>query len=693
MRRCTGVSYLFVAGRCATALPLAAALAAICLSPRYSAPALHSSLVVQHRCLSASVPLVTNVAPPSLQLVGSEASTQAALVAVFEKLTTSRKGPPAVHRRGIAVRELATLLPDDVLEYLGEEHGGLAHYCRVKHSNNETIISPHDAVPRKVTFAENRGVGVVFLTPLGRRARSDREAPESGLRPPPGAARSAEEYVASTLIAVFGDCPVPLTALQARWSLPTAAGASARALSLVCGLAEWRSAVHARHGSDQSALTFYPTVNVETGELSPESAERIRATARKLAPDTDAIPWSSLATMIYKDGELLLLQVTPSALTQRMASRRHAEAESRSDVEDDASASSDQPQPYDLYRLGAHLDVGTAKPVAVVKCAGAAVTVFHPLHIALSYPTQMKIHYGPEVPGDASRAGGEGPLGACVLALSPGRIREALGVSYVLDECDRAILTPNASFAHMSTEELEAAREATKHNYSPLKQIRLRKRYARELFRRHFPQGNPFLHGEVVAQYLYDNMEPGRWCSNSVLKDEMLPGGGKDTMHVGVGFFDMFPHLFVVQHQTSSQALIMRREEDMINVHGDEALEGTRVVFSNDELHLMLLSMCFEIAQLHQDAPLIPELVLSKLPRYHRMAIRQRAKSNTFFEAFIRAYPSAFEALPEGKFRLNTTAGAALANKLATRIASSVGKGPTSDGEEYSGASAPAPPQ
>lgn len=594
-------------------------------------------------------------------------------------------------RASVPVRDLAARMPEATLEYLGEEHGGLAAFCRALSAAKQPVLSA-TGQRLQVHVQQCDGVLCVSLSELhkeSKREKAEEPVPTPWCHPTPPHSTpewsEASDYMHRTLSAVLPcGCPVSTEDLMRRWQLHRGEEeAGERVLRLVRTLAEWR-AVAGRsppngpqsHPSPCERGVRYPTVNTATGEVNRDSAERVRSLLLQSARGdgegvgaaAESVQWADQIDLVCRHGRVCFAHLRARERGRRWAPP-HASGERGAN---EAEAALPGPQTYDLHRMAVHLTTDAPTPVDTVAELSASATLFHPLQIALVFPERVRVHVSPEAVCRAA-AGQEGveSLGWSVL-VGPGVHRPIEGLSYTLKEAEKAILSPNAGLARLSLEELHAERQTLRKKHGKFTSSRLRRRYTRELLRRRYPEGNPFLDGEVVAQYLYDHMEPLRWYTNTFLKDEVLPSSGKDTVHVGVCFFQKYPHLFVIRHVRASATEVMRRELDMVDVHGDEALEGQRLTYTKEEIHLWLLTSAFEDAKRHPGHPLHLQLVLSTLPHYLRKAIKQRGSMWVFLKRFLKSHPKVFVPTDvEDKYILDLNEGAVLANELSLSLTAS----------------------
>ncbi|RNF01301.1 hypothetical protein TraAM80_07098 [Trypanosoma rangeli] len=294
---------------------------------------------------------------------------------------------------------------------------------------------------------------------------------------------------------------------------------------------------------------------------------------------------------------------------------------------------------YDLWRLSRYLRTDVFLPIDELLSLTDGVIQAPLLQVAMSYPERISFSLGPTMcveSADADRFYVNGD--AC------NEIREVLGMKFLLSEAEvaRHLTSKSEKLSGLTDEELQDERLKLK-NMAPMRRQKLRRSIVREEFRRRFPHGNAFLNPNVVAFHIYDQMLPGVWVNNAAVRETLLPDGGKGAMHVGVDFFDQFPHLFITQCITTTSLNVMRREQGMEDVSSDgENLNHN--AFSDEEILLFLLPRLTNKKEDWGDNKGI-DVLAALLPRHVFKYMQNHGGAVSRLTAILKRYPEAFEVL------------------------------------------------
>ncbi|KAH9601492.1 hypothetical protein LSM04_002744 [Trypanosoma melophagium] len=292
---------------------------------------------------------------------------------------------------------------------------------------------------------------------------------------------------------------------------------------------------------------------------------------------------------------------------------------------------------YDLWRLSRFLRTDNFIPCSEIIERTTDILQTPLMQVALTYPERISLQLGPAISlemADESRFYINGAL--------RNEIHEIIGMKFILskEEIKQHLSKGNSKFTNLTDEELQEERRKLK-ELMPMKRQKLRRSIVREEFRRKFPKGNPLLNPDVVAFHIYDSMTPGVWINNAMVRELLLPGGGKDSMHVGVDFFDKYPHLFITQGITATSVNVMRREQGMEDVHSDgEAWKNT--MFTDEEILLLLLPRLTNKREDWGDVKVI-EVLLAMLPRHVFKYMQHRGCAKKQLATILQKYPEAFE--------------------------------------------------
>ncbi|EAN86179.1 hypothetical protein, conserved [Trypanosoma cruzi] len=292
---------------------------------------------------------------------------------------------------------------------------------------------------------------------------------------------------------------------------------------------------------------------------------------------------------------------------------------------------------YDLWRLSRYLRTDGFVPIGELKSFTHDILQTPLLQVALSYPQRISLWLGPSMCLEAADADRFYVNGA-----SCDEIREVLGMKFVLseEEVQRHLTSKSEKLSGLTDAELQEERLKLR-NLPPLRRQKLRRSIVREEFRRCFPLGNAFLNPDVVAFHIYDQMSPGVWVNNAMVRETMLPDGGKGAMHVGVDFFDQFPHLFITQSITTTSLNVMRREQGMEDVPSDgESWRNN--AFSDEEILLLLLPRLSNKKEDWGDNKAI-DVLTTLLPRHLFKYLQNNGGARSRLTAILKRYPEAFE--------------------------------------------------
>ncbi|SCU72900.1 uncharacterized protein TEOVI_000448400 [Trypanosoma equiperdum] len=295
---------------------------------------------------------------------------------------------------------------------------------------------------------------------------------------------------------------------------------------------------------------------------------------------------------------------------------------------------------YDLWRMSRFLLTEDFTSIQHVDIQTRGIIQTPLLQVAMTYPERISLQLGSTV--DRSNAV-EGRY--YVNGRSHHEVDEVIGLKFILseDEVAKHLKFTNSRLSNLTEEELSAERAKLK-NIPPLRRSKLRRAVVREEFRRRFPLGNVFLNPNVVAFHVYDLMTPGEWHSNSVLRDTVLPDGGKGCMHVGVDFFDQFPHLFITQGVCTTTVNVMRREQGMEAILGDGEI-WKRTSFRDEDILLsMLQNVSHKLDEWAEGKPL--SIFVSRLPRHMFKYLQKNGGAAIGLAGILKKYPEAFEVTP-----------------------------------------------
>lgn len=294
---------------------------------------------------------------------------------------------------------------------------------------------------------------------------------------------------------------------------------------------------------------------------------------------------------------------------------------------------------YDLWRFSRFLQTDRFVPINEVRRLTEGVLQTSLLQVAMSYPERILLQLGPTTRAEAANADRLYVNGAAC-----GELCEVCGVKFLLSksEIEQNLSKRSSKLSGLTAEELQAEREKLK-QLPPLRRQKSRRAIVREEFRRRYPCGNAFLNPNVVAFHVYDQMTPGVWLNNSTVRDTLLPDGGKGCMHVGVDFFDRFPHLFITQGITTTSLNVMRREQGMEFVPSDGE-SWKHVVFCDEEILLFLLPRLTNKKEDWGESKYIAVLT-SLFPRHVFKYLRSRGDVSAQLIAILRRYPEAFEVI------------------------------------------------
>ncbi|RNF26617.1 uncharacterized protein Tco025E_01409 [Trypanosoma conorhini] len=294
---------------------------------------------------------------------------------------------------------------------------------------------------------------------------------------------------------------------------------------------------------------------------------------------------------------------------------------------------------YDLWRLSRYLRTDAFVSIGELLSSTDGVLQTPLLQVAMSYPQRISFSLGPTICVESADAGR-----FYVNGDTCNEIREVLGMKFLLSEAEveRHLTSRSEKLSGLTDEELQGERLKLK-NMAPMRRQKLRRSIVREEFRRRFPRGNAFLNPNVVAFHIYDQMLPGVWVNNAMVRETLLPDGGKGTMHVGVDFFDQFPHLFITQSITTTSVNVMRREQGMEDVPSDGE-SWNRSAFSDEEILLVLLPRLTNKKEDWGENKAI-EVLAALLPRHVFKYLQNRGGAKSRLAAILKRYPEAFEML------------------------------------------------
>ncbi|ORC92132.1 uncharacterized protein TM35_000043460 [Trypanosoma theileri] len=292
---------------------------------------------------------------------------------------------------------------------------------------------------------------------------------------------------------------------------------------------------------------------------------------------------------------------------------------------------------YDLWRLSRFLRTDDFIPCSELIRQTTGILQTSLLQVALTYPERISLQLGPAIHLDMAEDNRFYLNGAL-----RNEIHEIIGMKFILseEEISKHLSRTSSKLSNLSDKELYEERMKLK-ELMPMRRQKLRRSIVREEFKRKFPKGNPFLNPDVVAFHLYDSLSPGVWMNNAMVRELLLPAGGKDSMHVGVDFFDQYPHLFITQGITSTSVNVMRREQGMEDVHSDGD-SWKNAIFTDEDILLLLLPRLTSKRDDWGDVKVI-EVLLAMLPRHVLKNMQQRGCAKNRLVTILRQYPEAFE--------------------------------------------------
>lgn len=566
----------------------------------------------------------------------------------------------------VAAHVVAHSLPDAVLEHLGEEHGGLVQFCQ------QYLIG-------SIQLRRVNGVWYLAKASTSSSAASSRATVKPKSSSPFSTHTNTHRRLVGRLLSMFSRVPQSLDALQQRWGLPSTQAAEERVWEAVRLYAEFAERLPS------------PTERVRDGRPARRLAGSQPPCEESYSPVSDGLQdW--LRIVYNAEGNVVWVALGPSVLRACEAHGPAAADTQGASGSSVANMGCDCPAPHDLWRLSAMLSVKRETNWCACERLASTVTTFDPLHIALTYPQRLCLHTTdstaaasaePTATGEESSsspiATAAEPLHSLAEQMEPstdtppspvtttitptaapmyylavncrGDRVAITGLSFMLSEDEvRRCLTPNPVYSRHSVDQLrellqqqqQLLRSASKReNPSQRKKaVKQRASLYREMNRRTHPHGSVFLCADVVAHYLYDHMESGRWYVTADLRREVLPNKGLNAAHMSVSFFDAFPQLFIQKDQTSSHVLVLRREVETADVQGAEAVIG-HVTFSLNEVQLALLTAFFGLSESQQTRPMSMSTLYCKLPRaVFTFCTQQKLFPKVY--AFVRSHPSVF---------------------------------------------------
>ncbi|KEG12363.1 hypothetical protein DQ04_01771110 [Trypanosoma grayi] len=293
-----------------------------------------------------------------------------------------------------------------------------------------------------------------------------------------------------------------------------------------------------------------------------------------------------------------------------------------------------------MCRLSRLLQTDSFLSIDEIKQRAVGILQSPLLQVAMTYPERIVLQLGPTIDIEAAEEDRLYLGGA-----SRCEVHEVLGVKFVLsdEEVAQHLRSRSGRLSDLTDEQLREERVKLK-ELQPLRRQKFRRAIVREEFRRRYPHGNPFLNPDVVALHIYDQMVPGVWVNSATLRETLLPDGGKGAMHVGVDFFDKYPHLFITQSVTTTSVNVMRREQDMEDVQSDGD-NWNSMVFRDEDILLLLLPRLSNKRDDWGDNKWI-EVLTALLPRHvFKYMQRRRGGAVGCLETILRRYPEAFEVM------------------------------------------------
>nr|CCC93098.1 unnamed protein product [Trypanosoma congolense IL3000] len=292
---------------------------------------------------------------------------------------------------------------------------------------------------------------------------------------------------------------------------------------------------------------------------------------------------------------------------------------------------------YDLWRMSRFLLTEDFTRIQHVLMQVGGIIQTPLLQVCMTYPERISLQLESAI---GCNAGVEGRYYLNGVSLS--EMHEVIGLKFLLsaDEIAQHLKQTNSPLQRLTDDELRAERAKLK-ELPPLRRNKIRRSIVREEFRRRFPHGNVFLNPDVVAFHLYDMMSPGVWADNCYLREKLLPDGGKGSMHVGVDFFDMFPHLFITQGVTTTTVNVMRREQGMEDIVGDGETWKS-APFREEDILFALLPWLMKKTDDFKDFKHL-EFLLSFTPRHMFKRLQMKGSAVDLMANMLQKYPESFE--------------------------------------------------
>lgn len=411
----------------------------------------------------------------------------------------------------LLVKDIARDIPDDVMERICEQHGGLSAFLRSNTSGVGAHVKRHLAADAdgNLHIVKRGGMDALPLLRIGPVVL----VPQAPASPPMRSSASA-----SLVANMLSHKPAPIV--------------------------EKDSLMHPRAWLRISDLT--------DGSAIPPSPDLIASVGNEL------LALNPAPRLVHSENVLAYLELSKDYALDGLKALR------RLNPTCTVLTPSPPPADYDAFRLARFLSTETFTPLSSLRRAPGTlpseithdtdvnalhcwdVTQEDPLWIALHFPSMFLLD-------DADR---------------PSALLFLLNEEYR----SRHLSTTGSKYQAMTIEQLEEAlaagrKELKNHSYKFLK---VRKAIKRAIQQKKWPLGSPFLNQDVLAYYVFDLLPEGQVVGLDDVRTKMIPGSILERCGTfSDAEFMKYPHLFDMSMSVGATIRIRRREQ------GEEAGDPT----------------------------------------------------------------------------------------------------------------------